>query len=173
MSQMRLSFALAFALIGVSVAARTCGALDYVTINRGGKCHTLASSGELLHVINELQNELDEGPCHTPDRTEEVVVVDDLTTDSRFATWGARVHAEHQLASVVSILVFTARGSYGTMSLYGTGPHAFDEDDLATAQALAGHLAVAIAAGREIEGMRPLLNMPARLRRKPSTNAPR
>ncbi|MCF6377893.1 GAF and ANTAR domain-containing protein [Nocardioides KLBMP 9356] len=124
-----------------------------VTINRGGHCHTLASSGELLRVINELQNELDEGPCHTPDRTEEVVVVDDLATDDRFATWGARVHAEHQLATVASILVFTARGYYGTMSIYGTGPHAFDEDDLATAQALAGHLAVAIAAGREIDGM--------------------
>lgn len=124
-----------------------------VTINRNGKCHTLASSGEALHVINELQNELDEGPCHTPDREEEVVVVDDLTTDSRFARWGARVHTEHQLATVASILVFTARGSYGTLSIYGTGPHAFDEDDLATAHALAGHLAVSLAAGREIDGM--------------------
>lgn len=124
-----------------------------VTINRGGKCHTLASSSELLHVINDLQNELDEGPCHTPGREDEIVVVDDLTTDPRFARWGARVHADHQLATVVSILVFTARGSYGTLSIYGTGPHAFDADDLATAQALAGHLAVALAAGREIEGM--------------------
>jgi len=124
-----------------------------VTINRGGECHTLASSGEALHVINALQNELDEGPCHTPDREEEVVVVDDLTTDPRFARWGARVHAEHRLATVASILVFTARGSYGTLSIYGTGPYAFDEDDLATAHALAGHLAVSLAAGREIDGM--------------------
>lgn len=124
-----------------------------VTVNRGGECHTLASSGDALHVINALQNELDEGPCHTPDRVEEVVVVDDLTADPRFARWGARVHAEHQLATVASILVYTARGSYGTLSIYGTGPRAFDPDDLATAQALAGHLAVALAASREIEGM--------------------
>ncbi len=54
---------------------------------------------------------------------------------------------------MISILVYTARGSYGTLSLYAPTPHAFDGDDLATAQALAGHLAVALAAGHEIEGM--------------------
>jgi len=124
-----------------------------ITINREGECHTLAGTGDILPVINALQNELGEGPCHAADREEEVVHITDLGADERWSTWGPRVLADHHLGSMVSILVFTARGYYGTLSLYGEGAHAFDADDIATAQALAGHLAVALAAGREIEGM--------------------
>ena len=124
-----------------------------ITVNRDGTCHTLASTGEVLGLVNDLQNELGEGPCHAPDREEEVVIITDLVVDKRWSAWGGRVHGDFELGSVISMLVFTARGSYGTLSLYGAGSNAFDEDDIATALALAGHLAVALAAGREIEGM--------------------
>lgn len=124
-----------------------------ITINRGGECHTLASTGDVLPRINELQNELGEGPCHAPDREEEVVEISDLMGDERWSVWGGRINGDFQLGSMISIFVYTARGSYGTLSLYGANTHAFDADDLATAQALAGHLAVALAAGREIDGM--------------------
>ena len=124
-----------------------------ITINRDGRCHTLASSGEVLGLVNELQNELGEGPCHAADRKEEVVHITDLVTDERWSVWGARVNGDFDLGSVMSMMVYTARGSYGTLSLYGAGSNAFDADDVATAQALAGHLAVALAAGHEIEGM--------------------
>ena len=50
-------------------------------------------------------------------------------------------------------MIFTARGSYGTLSLYAERTRAFSADDLATAQALAGHLAVSMAASREIMGL--------------------
>lgn len=124
-----------------------------ITINRGGECHTLAFSDEVMPAINALQNELGEGPCKSADRDEEVVVITDLVADERWSGWGARVHGDFRIGSVISILVFTGRGVYGTLSLYGAGRGAFDADDLATAQALAGHLAVAMAAGREIDGM--------------------
>lgn len=124
-----------------------------ITVNRDGECHTLASTGEVLPLVNKLQNELGEGPCHAADRADELVEVTDLASDERWAGWGARINGDFQLGAMVSILVFTARGSYGTLSLYGSDPDAFDADDLATAQALAGHLAVALAAGREIDGL--------------------
>lgn len=124
-----------------------------ITINRDGECHTLAATGEILSAVNALQNELGQGPCHSPDRDDEIVEISDLVGDERFSAWGGRVNGDFQLGSMISILVYTARGSYGTLSLYAATPHAFDADDLATAQALAGHLAVALAAGREIEGM--------------------
>ena len=124
-----------------------------ITINRNGTCHTLAASGDLLPAVNALQNDLGEGPCHDADRDAEVVVVADLADDQRWSTWGKRLHGDFGLGSVLSIMVFSARGTYGTLSLYAARRNAFDADDLATAQALAGHLAVALAAGREIEGM--------------------
>jgi GAF domain-containing protein len=124
-----------------------------ITVNRGGECHTLASTGEILPLVNKLQNELGEGPCHASDRVDEVVLVTDLAQDPRWSGWATRINGDFQLGAMVSILVFTARDSYGTLSLYGADRDAFDADDLATAQALAGHLAVALAAGREIDGL--------------------
>lgn len=124
-----------------------------ITLNRRGECSTLAGSSEVPSLVNDLQNEVGEGPCHDLDRDEETVVCTDLARDQRWPAWGARVHQELGLGSSMSLLIFTARGSYGTLSLYAERPRAFSADDLATAQALAGHLAVSMAASREIDGL--------------------
>lgn len=124
-----------------------------VTVNRGGECSTLASSSEGVSYVNTLQNELQQGPCHPADREEELIVSRDLARDERWPQWGPRLQQELGLGSLMSLLIFTGRGSYGTLSLYGSGADAFTADDLATARALAGHLAVSMAAGREIDGL--------------------
>jgi GAF domain-containing protein len=124
-----------------------------VTVNRGGECSTLASSSEGVTYVNMLQNELSQGPCHPADRDEEVLVCRDLARDERWPQWGTRLQEELGLGSLISLLIYTARGSYGTLSLYGSGVDAFTADDLATARALAGHLAVSMAANKEIEGL--------------------
>lgn len=124
-----------------------------ITINQGGDCRTVAGTSDVLAMINSWQNELAQGPCHEPDRTEEVVVIGDLSSDERWQGWGARVHGELGLGSMISLIIVAAGGSYGTLSLYADRPGAFDGDDLATAQALAGHLAVSLAASREIQGL--------------------
>lgn len=129
-----------------------------ITINRDGECLTLAATGDVLAAVNAWQNELAEGPCHAPDRTEEVVVVHDLARDDQWSRWSRRVHDEHGLRSTISLMIFSTRGTYGTLSLYADRPGAFDGDDLATAQAIAGHLAVSLAASREIEGLQLALS---------------
>jgi GAF domain-containing protein len=52
---------------------------------------------------------------------------------------------------MMSLLVYTGRRSYGALSVYADRRRAFDEDDVAVMQALAAHLAVIIAAGRQID----------------------
>ena len=124
-----------------------------ITVNRQGECLTLAGSSDTLQTINALQNELAEGPCHPADREEEVVVSSDLARDEHWPVWGGRINTELGVSSLISLLIYTARDSYGTLSLYSDRPHAFDGDDLATARALAGHLAVSLAASREFDGL--------------------
>ncbi len=124
-----------------------------LTINRDGECRTLAATAEALTAANTLQNELGEGPCFPPGREEETVVSQDLVRDERWPVWGRRVHQDLGLGSMMSVLVFSGRHVYGTLSVYGTGPGTFTADGLATVQALAGHLAVSLAAGREIDGL--------------------
>lgn len=124
--------------------------LACITVNDGGECVTLASSDEIVQIANKLQNELSEGPCHDPARSEEVVVSTDLLRDERWARWGPRVHAELRAQSVLSVLIFSGERSYGTLSVYAVGTGSFTADDLAI---LAGHLAVALTASREIDGL--------------------
>lgn len=124
-----------------------------ITLFRDGECHTLAGSSEIPSMVNKLQNEMGEGPCHIPGREDETVVCTDLARDLRWPDWGRRVHVELGLGSSMSLLVLTDRDHYGTLSLYFGEPHAFGPDDLAIAQALAGHLAVSLAASREIDGL--------------------
>lgn len=129
-----------------------------ITLNREGDCQTLAATSDVVSEVNSWQNELAEGPCHEPDRTEEIVVISDLVRDERWGTWGRRVHDEHGLRSTISLLIYSTKGTYGTLSLYADRPGAFDGDDLATAQAIAGHLAVSLAASREIDGLQLALS---------------
>ena len=142
-------------MLAVDAAVELIGVCAHagVTLNRQGECLTLAGSSEVPSMANKLQNETGEGPCHVLDRDEETIISTDLPTDQRWPTWGSRVKQELGLGSSMSLLIFTARGSYGTLSLYAERPRAFSADDLATAQALAGHLAVSMAASREIMGL--------------------
>lgn len=98
-----------------------------------------------------LQNELDEGPCLDSVRTHDTVISQDLSRDPRWPRWSPRVISEFGVHSMLSLLLYTTKRSYGSLNLYGDRTQAFDSESLAVAQALAAHLAVAVAASREID----------------------
>jgi hypothetical protein len=122
-----------------------------ITVNEGGGPLTLVGSDDVVHRANELQYRLGEGPCLDTMRDEETLVSHDLAADVRWPRWAPVVHRELGVCSMLSLLLFTWTGCYGALSLYGDRVHGFDADDLAAAQVLAGHLAVSLAAGREID----------------------
>ena len=122
-----------------------------ITVNEGGRLVTRVSSDELVDRANELQYELEDGPCLNVRRDQDTLVVADLATDERWPVWAPKVHHELGATSMMSLLVYTDDHSYGALSLYATGGHGFDVDDVAVAQALAGHLALAMSADREID----------------------
>lgn len=122
-----------------------------VTVNECGSPLTRAASDDVVRRANQLQYELGEGPCLDTLRDEETLVSNDLSADLRWPHWAPKVQHELGAGSMISVLLYTRRCSYGALSLYGDRPQAFDGDDLAAAQVLAGHLAVSMAAGREID----------------------
>jgi hypothetical protein len=122
-----------------------------ITVNHEGGLLTLASSDDLVRRANELQHELGEGPCLDVMRDQDTLVSTDLTDERRWPRWAPRAHSELGVASMMSLLVYTDRQSFGALSLYARDGHRFDADDVAVGQALAGHLAVIMTAGREID----------------------
>jgi GAF domain-containing protein len=122
-----------------------------MTLNDKGGALTRVGSNHVVSRANELQDEIGEGPCLSMRRDQDTIVIQDLAGDHRWPCWGARVHSELGVGSMMSLLVYTDHQSYGALSLYGSRGRPFGHDDAAIAQALAGHLATIIASGREID----------------------
>lgn len=74
-----------------------------------------------------------------------------LAVERRWPVWAPRVHAELGVDSMMSPLIYTDEHSFGALSLYCEVDCRFDADDVAVAQALAGHLSVALAAEKQID----------------------
>jgi len=122
-----------------------------ITVNEKGGVLTRVSSDDVVRRANELQFELGEGPCLDVMRDQDTLVIPDLSATQRYPTWARQVRDELSVGSMMSLLVYTDRHSYGALSLYANVGQRFDSDDVAVAQALAGHLAVTMSAGREIQ----------------------
>ena len=126
-----------------------CDLAGMSIVHRGG-IDTPAASGEALRRLDELQFELKEGPCFDALRKHEVVLSRDLATDQRWPTWGPRVAQEIGVGSIVSYRLFTTEDTLGAMNLYSLTHDAFDPEDIYNGEALAVHVAVALAAAQNV-----------------------
>jgi hypothetical protein len=122
-----------------------------VTVFDRGRPRTMAATSDRVRRADELQIELDEGPCLDTGQGHATVISNHVARDPRWPVWGPRAADELQVVAVMSFLLYTERRDYGALQLYGSTAAAFDSDDCAVAEALAAHLAVAMAAGRELE----------------------
>jgi GAF domain-containing protein len=126
---------------------RGCDLVGISVVHPGG-IDTPAGSDEALNRIDELQFKLKEGPCFDALRSHETVQSGDLATDRRWPKWGPLVSKEIGVASIVSYRLFTTEDTLGALNLYSRRPDAFDTDDVYNGQALAAHVAIALAASQ-------------------------
>ena len=122
-----------------------------ISIVRPDGIDTPAGSDERLNRIDELQFRLREGPCFDALRTHDFVHSRDLAKDERWPTWGPLVAKEIGVGCIVSYRLFTTEETLGALNLYAREPDAFDIDDIYNGQALAAHVAVALAASQNAE----------------------
>ena len=139
--------------IAVDAAVALVSRCDHaaITINEKGGLITKVGSDDLVRRANELQHELGEGPCLDVMRDQDTLVSPNLTHEPRWPRWATRVHAELGVSSMMSLLVYTDKHSFGALSFYAKKGRRFDGDDVAVGQALTSHLAVIMTAGREID----------------------
>ena len=128
-------------------------------VRRGGRIETQAASDDMCRRADELQIELDEGPCLQTIRDEETVVVRDLSSEPRWPTWSARAAEELGVRSMLCMQLYVAEDdTMGALSLYSKQWDAFDDYDVRiTALALAAHVAVAATSTQESDGLHSAL----------------
>lgn len=118
-------------------------------VHHNRRVETAAASGDLAREGDRLQYELGEGPCLRAAREEELVFVPDLEADDRWPQWGPRVTALG-VRSMLCVQLFTNDDQLGALNVYADTAGAFGAEDCETAQFLAAHAAVGVAAAREI-----------------------
>jgi GAF domain-containing protein len=125
-----------------------------VSLRHGnGRVDSPAVTDEVVAKADELQYELQEGPCLDAIRADELYVVGDLANDPRWPRWGPEA-ARLGLASILSVRLSTPHGVVGALNLYSREKDAFDDDSVQVAYVYASHAANALWATREVEGLR-------------------
>ena len=124
-----------------------------ISILRKDGIETPAASDEHTRRVDQLQYELQEGPCFDALREHEVVRAGDLPHDERWPRWGKAVADELGVHSSLSYRLFVTDDTLGSMDLYSKEVDAFDDDDLLHGQALAAHVAVAVAAAQDADNL--------------------
>ncbi|WP_369133020.1 GAF and ANTAR domain-containing protein [Modestobacter sp. I12A-02662] len=100
---------------------------------------------------DELQYELEVGPCLDAVWNQDVFQIDDLATEPRYVQWSRRVVAETGIRSSLSLQLFTDPAgvvSLGALNLYSLEPRVFDVDTRGEAVAFAAHAAIALQNAR-------------------------
>lgn len=138
----------------VAIAVEVIDGCDYACVSlvdNQRKVKTVAATDPVVIQGDALQDELDEGPCLNSLREHETVTSPDLSVEQRWPRWGTRVSSELGIQSMLCLQLFTSERSYGALNLYSRSLDAFDDLDVSTTLALAAHVAVALAASREID----------------------
>jgi len=99
-----------------------------VTVTRGGRPTTVASSDATAVLLDEVQYHQGEGPCLTAMRTGETVRIDDTATESRFGAYVPYAR-ELGLGSSLALPLAGRDGTTGAVNLYAGRPRAFGEGE--------------------------------------------
>lgn len=97
---------------------------------------------------DELQVELDEGPCVQAVRTGHGVVAYDLSTETRWLDWCAAAVEELTVRSVLSVLLVDGPLPIATLNLYSDSVNGLSTVDIAFLHTLAEPLTDALLDGR-------------------------
>jgi hypothetical protein len=124
---------------GVSIASKIDGSVD-----------TPAATSDSVRRGDQLQYELNEGPCLDALRVEHTVFSSDLSSETRWPRWAPSVVEELDMHSMLCFQLFTTHESLGALNLYSRRVDAFNDTDRTVGLAYAAHVAVALAGARKL-----------------------
>jgi GAF domain-containing protein len=124
-----------------------------VTVVRNHHLESPAASDDVGPAVDAIQLEVDEGPCLEAIREHEVVLTDDLTTESRWPQFSRRAVETTGVRSMLAFRMFVAADTLGSLNLYSKRAGAFTDESLAVGTIFAAHAAVALRAAQTKEDL--------------------
>ncbi len=118
----------------------SCG----VTARQDSRPFTVAASDELTLQVDQMQYDLDEGPCLDAMATGKVNYIPDTTTEVRWADFCAAAH-DQGVHSCLALPLHSPHGLMGCYNLYSLRYDGFGEDSRGQLEVFAGNAAGALA----------------------------
>jgi GAF domain-containing protein len=111
---------------------------------RGKNVLAQLPTDEVARRLNELQNDIGEGPALTALAQRDTITAADLSTESR---WPGFVDAAIKLGvhCLMVFRLFVQREVLGVLTIYGPTPNMFTDESIAVGEILAQHAAVGLA----------------------------
>jgi len=110
---------------------------------QGRKVISRAPTGPPAAELDQLQTDLNEGPCLSALREHHTVRIDDMRTETRWPSFAREAH-QRGVFSSLSFQLFLRSENLGALNLYSDEPGAFSEESVLIGEVLAQHAAVAM-----------------------------
>lgn len=137
----------------VDLAVRLLPRCDHagITMTTRDGVRTVASSSDVARQGDDLQSELEQGPCVDAAEQDDVVWVVDLAEETRWRRWSPLASSRLGIRSMLCLPMFGDQTHGGALNLYSGRPDAFDRRDLEVARAFAASSALATATVEKFE----------------------
>jgi GAF domain-containing protein len=116
-------------------------------VNNTGAYEAIAATHPLAFVLDDIQRDLDEGPCLTVMRQGHTVIIDDAQSENRWPRFVPRA-LDLGLCSYVGVAISVDDQTLGALNLYSTIPSPLDAVRLSHAKLFAAQAATAIRHAR-------------------------
>lgn len=134
-----------------------CDHAGISVVHRDGGITTESATDDVVRRGDELQYEVQDGPCVQAIAEEETVTSADLAHEVRWPGWSPVAARRLGIRSMLCLQLYVSDHSIGALNLYSDFVSAFDRHDQVVATELAGHVAVAMVAAREHENLQSAL----------------
>jgi GAF domain-containing protein len=122
------------------------------------RLETIAPTDPLVEQADQLQYELDEGPCRDSSWHRETLISTDLATDQRWPRWAGKVRALGVASMLAVELTDVHDRRIGSINVYWTQPREVTADDVAFANIFARHAAIALSRSLDEAGLHVALD---------------
>jgi GAF domain-containing protein len=139
-------------VIELAVETAPCDQASITALGPARTVQTIASSDDRVSKADLVQYQLGQGPALDAAESDELITVEDLTTEHRWPRW-APLAAGFGIGSLLSVRLYTDT-PLGVINLYSQRPRDYDDPDLEAARVIAAHASVILAHHRSTENVR-------------------
>ena len=125
-----------------------CDAAALLIVRGSGVIENLAATGDNAKRVDEIEVELQEGPCWDAIKETQTVYIPDRTDAPRWPTWAPQVVEETGFKSVLAFQLLTDEDDVGALNLFSRTTDGFGTEDRDYGLALSAHVSVAVRAAQ-------------------------